>query len=56
MAIIAGQAARGKDYWDRPFILEDIIEVIERGEHILLVAPRRVGKTSLMYRIMDTVG
>ncbi|CAA6820117.1 MAG: Unknown protein [uncultured Sulfurovum sp.] len=56
MAIIAGQAVRGKDYWDRPFILEDIIEVIERGEHILLVAPRRVGKTSLMYRIMDTVG
>lgn len=56
MAIIAGQAVRGKDFWDRPYILEDMIEVIERGEHILLVAPRRVGKTSLMYRVMDTMG
>ena len=56
MAIIAGQAVRGEDFWDRPYILEDMIEVIERGEHILLVAPRRVGKTSLMYRVMDTMG
>lgn len=56
MAIIAGQAVRGEDFWDRPYILEDMVEVIERGEHILLVAPRRVGKTSLMYRVMDTMG
>ncbi len=56
MSIIAGQAVRGEDFWDRPYILEDMIEVVERGEHILLVAPRRVGKTSLMYRLMDTVG
>ena len=56
MSIIAGQAVRGEDFWDRPYILEDMIEVIVRGEHILLVAPRRVGKTSLMYRLMDTVG
>ena len=56
MAIIAGQAVRGEDFWDRLYLLEDMIEVISRGEHILLVAPRRVGKTSLMYRVMDTVG
>lgn len=56
MSIIAGQAVRGEDFWERPFILEDIIEVVIRGEHVLLVAPRRVGKTSLMYKLMDTFG
>jgi len=56
VSIIAGQAVRGGDFWDRLHLLEDMIEVIDRGEHILLVAPRRVGKTSLMYKVMDTVG
>jgi len=47
MSIIAGQAVRGEDFWDRLYLLEDMIEVINRGEHILLVAPRRVGKHHL---------
>ena len=55
MAIIAGQAVRGDNFWDRPYIMEDILEIIENGGHILLIAPRRVGKTSLMYRVLDTV-
>ena len=55
MKIIAGQAVRGSDFWDRKYLLEDILDVIESDGHILLVAPRRVGKTSLMYRILDTM-
>jgi AAA+ ATPase superfamily predicted ATPase len=56
MAIIAGQAVRGDNFWDRPYLMDDILDVIESGGHILLVAPRRVGKTSLMYRVLDTKG
>ena len=56
MAIIAGQAVRNENFWDRPFLMEDVFDIIETGGDILLVAPRRVGKTSLMYRILDTVG
>ena len=55
MKIIAGQVVRGSDFWDRKYLLEDILEIIENNGHILLVAPRRVGKTSLMYRIKDTM-
>lgn len=56
VAIIAGQAVRGENFWDRPYLMEDITDIIESGGHILLVAPRRVGKTSLMYKILDTMG
>ena len=55
MAIITGQVARGENYWDRPYLMEDVKDIIESGGDILLVAPRRVGKTSLMYRILDTM-
>ena len=33
--------------------IEDLWEELENGSHILMVAPRRVGKTSLMYKILD---
>lgn len=56
MAIIAGQAVRRENFWDRAYLMEDIFDIIETGGDILLVAPRRVGKTSLMYKILDTVG
>ncbi|MEA1879386.1 MAG: ATP-binding protein [Campylobacterota bacterium] len=53
MALIVGPVARGDNFWDRPFILEDMWTNIESGTHTLLVAPRRVGKTSLMFRLLD---
>jgi uncharacterized protein len=51
--IITGQAARKDSFWDRKQELDDIWYKINNGSHILLVAPRRVGKTSIMYKIMD---
>lgn len=54
MKIITGQVARKDSFWDRKEELEDIWYKINNGSHILLVAPRRVGKTSIMYKIMDT--
>jgi len=53
MALITGQVVRDKNFWNRKFELEDIWEAIQNGEHSLLVAPRRVGKTSIMHKILD---
>lgn len=38
----------GERFWDRESELELLIEYLEEGAHVLLVAPRRIGKTSLM--------
>ena len=48
-----GQAVHGKDFWKRINELESIWSAIESGSHILLVAPRRVGKTSIMFNLQD---
>ena len=53
MSIIVGQAVRNSDFWDRTDELEDIWNAIESGSHILISAPRRVGKTSIMYKVLD---
>jgi AAA+ ATPase superfamily predicted ATPase len=53
MGTVVGQVARGKDFWDRENELEDIWKAIESGSHILISAPRRVGKTSIMYKVVD---
>jgi len=53
MAITVGQAVRNKEFWDRVDELDDIWEAIESGSHVLISAPRRVGKTSIMYKILD---
>ena len=53
MALITEQVVRYKNFWNRKFELEDIWEAIQNGEHSLLVAPRRVGKTSIMYKVFD---
>lgn len=53
MSIIVGQAVRGDNFWDRKNELEDIWDAVESGSHILISAPRRVGKTSIMYKVKD---
>jgi AAA+ ATPase superfamily predicted ATPase len=53
MKNVVGQAVRGSDFWDRKSELAKIWQAIENGTHPLLVAPRRVGKTSIMYKILD---
>ena len=53
MAFITGQVVRGENFFDRKYELEDIWEAVENGEHSLLIAPRRVGKTSIMHKMLD---
>jgi len=49
---IVGPPAREGDFYDREELIELIWERLETG-NILLAAPRRFGKTSVMYRLID---
>ena len=48
MRNITGQAVVGDDLYGRDYELDRLWERLEQGEHILMLAPRRVGKTSLI--------
>jgi len=49
---ITGSPARGDDFHFRGSFLEDLKESLNH-EHVLLLAPRRMGKTSVMLRLQD---
>ena len=53
MKIQAGSPVRGEDFFKRVKLIEKAWDLIESGNHILIAAPRRVGKTSLMFYIID---
>ena len=46
-----GQAVVGDDLYGREDELARLREMLGRGEHVLMLAPRRVGKTSLMLEL-----
>ena len=48
MRNVIGQPVVGDDLYGREYELLRIWELLEQGEHLLMLAPRRVGKTSLM--------
>ncbi len=49
---VIGNIAKGTDLWDREHEIELIIRALEKNS-VLLRAPRRFGKTSIMYRIYE---
>ena len=51
MRNITGQAVTGEDLYGRDYELARLWEKLEQGGHILMLAPRRVGKTSLMQEL-----
>ncbi|WP_143774486.1 hypothetical protein [Niastella vici] len=51
--IIIGNTATGDYYYDRPEIIGEIWQQILIGNHVLLAAPRRVGKSSIMKHMID---
>jgi len=53
MQLCVGQVARAEQFWPRDTEINRIWDTIESGGHILIAAPRRVGKTSVMYKIYD---
>lgn len=50
---LVGPPARGDDFYNREELIELVWDYLEQGNNILLAAPRRYGKTSLMYRLID---
>lgn len=50
---IIGQTARGEDFFPRPQITNEIWAKIDAGSNLLLVAPRRVGKSSILFNLLD---
>ena len=51
MRNVIGQAVVGDDLYGRDYELARLRETLAQGEHILMLAPRRVGKTSLMLEL-----
>ena len=51
MRNVIGQPVEGEDLYGRDYELDRLWEHLENGEHILMLAPRRVGKTSLMLEL-----
>ena len=51
MRNITGQAVVGDDLYGREYELARLWERLGQGEHLLMLAPRRVGKTSLMLEL-----
>lgn len=49
-----GNAATGNYYFERSYINEEIwYEVINKRNYVLMAAPRRVGKSSIMKNMVD---
>lgn len=49
---VVGGLARNDDFCFREDIVEQLWETLKK-ENVLLLAPRRMGKTSVMYRLLD---
>jgi len=50
---LIGPAARAENFFPRPIITEEIWEKLESGSNVLLAAPRRVGKSSFLFDLLD---
>ncbi len=47
--------ARGGEFFDREEELKHILEYITRGEHTVVIGLRKVGKTSILFRLIDVL-
>ena len=53
---VVGQMATGDDCFGRDQEVADLWRYINNGEHILILGPRRTGKSSVMRKIADDPG
>jgi hypothetical protein len=53
MKTIIGQVATGENYFPRSSKTDQIWNKLDSGSHLLLVAPRRVGKSSILFNLLD---
>jgi len=50
-----GKIVTGQDFWDRQADKSLLAERLDEGAHVLLVAQRRMGKTSLMAEVAESL-
>jgi hypothetical protein len=50
-----GNFVTGDKFWNRDKEVEIFAELLDEGAHILMAAPRRIGKTSLMREVAERV-
>jgi hypothetical protein len=48
-----GRPVSGQDFYDREETLAHVWQLLDDGNNLLLLAPRRIGKTSLMNRLKE---
>ncbi|MBS9766717.1 MAG: hypothetical protein KGV44_04165 [Flavobacteriaceae bacterium] len=53
MKNILGSPARKNDFFYRENEISNILHALEKGENMQIAAPRRVGKTSILYYFID---
>ena len=53
MRNIIGQSVSASDFFERPQVINKLQRALRSGSWVYLSAPRRVGKTSLMYYLQD---
>ena len=53
MRNIVGSPARGNNFFRRDAEIRKIIDRIENGHNLQLIAPRRIGKTSILFHLLD---
>ena len=47
-----GTVVRGDDFYDRKDETQRLVSTLESGNNVVLYAPRRYGKTSLVFKVM----
>lgn len=53
--LYAGSPVTGKDFIGREYEIDYIIELLRLGQNIVLIAPRRYGKTSLVLEVLSKI-
>jgi AAA+ ATPase superfamily predicted ATPase len=48
-----GNPAVGENFFDRPCIIKELWDAVDANSHILIAAPRRVGKTSILRKMQS---
>lgn len=53
---IYGGRVSGEDFWDRRAEVHELLEDIRSRQHVIIFSPRRYGKTSLVWRLLEEAG
>ena len=51
-----GGRVSGEDFWDRQAEVGELLEDIRSRQHVIIFSQRRLGKTSLVWRVLEEAG